>query len=191
VSHRGQFYQVNDVSVVPRPIQQPHPPVYIAANSPETFPMVGSLGHSILVTPLIITSEGVRQGLEVYRQKLVENGHDPTRVKIIPTLAACAAESREKAEALLRPTIENYLGVLRGGRSRGSGRAVTLTCDEFLKNYAIVGDPQECTDQISRFKELFDCQGVLFWHNIGGMVPSEGLDRSMRLLADRVLPHFK
>jgi alkanesulfonate monooxygenase SsuD/methylene tetrahydromethanopterin reductase-like flavin-dependent oxidoreductase (luciferase family) len=191
VSHQGEYYQVNEVSVIPRPIQQPHPPVYIAANSPETFPMVGSLGHNILVTPLIITSEGVRQGLDVYRQKLVENGHDPAQVKVIPTLAACAAGNRKKAEAILRPTIENYLGVLRGGRSRGSGRAVTLTCDEFLNNYAIVGDPQECIDQIAGFKELFDCQGIMFWHNIGGMVPDDDLSRSMKLLADQVLPHFK
>jgi len=191
VSHQGGYYQVNGVSVVPKPVQQPHPPVYIAANSPETFPMVGSLGHNILVTPLIITSEGVRQGLDAYRQQLVENGHDPAQVKIIPTLAACFAENRKKAEAILRPTIENYLGVLRGGRSRGSGRAATLTCEEFLKNYAIVGDPQECIDQITGFKELFGCQGIMFWHNIGGMVPNEELARSMKLCADKVLPHFK
>ena len=109
----------------------------------------------------------------------------------VMTLAACVAKNRKKAEAILRPTIENYLGVLRGGRSRGSGRAVTLTCEEFLKEYAIVGDPQECIDQIARFKEMFDCQGIMFWHNIGGMVPNEELSRSMRLCADKVLPHFK
>ena len=191
VSHQGEYYQANGVSVIPKPIQQPHPPVYIASNSPETFPMVGSLGHNILVTPLIITSEGVRQGLDIYRQKLVEHGHAPAQVKIIPTLAACVAENRKKAEAILRPTIENYLGVLRGGRSRGSGRAVTLTCEEFLKDYAIVGDPRECIDQIARFKEMFDCQGIMFWHNIGGMVSNEELSRSMKLFADKVLPHFK
>ena len=191
VFHQGQYYQADGVPVVPKPYQQPHPPIYIAANSPETFPMVGALGHNILVTPLIITSQGVKNNLEVYRQNLKEHGHDPAQVKVIPTLAACVADTGKKARALLGPTIENYLSVLRTGRSRGSGRAAELTCQAILEEYAIVGDPQECIDRIAAFKEMFDCQGIMLWHNIGGLVPHEELTRSMRLFADKVIPHFR
>ena len=51
VSHKGQYYDIQDLAVEPKPIQKPHPPIYIAANSDETFPIVGELGHNILVTP--------------------------------------------------------------------------------------------------------------------------------------------
>ena len=189
--HHGEFFQADDVAVVPKPVQKPHPPVYIASNSEDTFPMVGSLGHNILVTPLIITHEGVQRGLASYREQLVKNGHDPAGVKVLPTLAACVAESRKKAEEVLRPTIDNYLGVLRTGRSRGSGRAATVTTDEFLRDYAIVGDPSEVTEQIQAIREMFDCQGIIFWHNIGGLVPHEKIVKSLELFTDKVLPNFR
>jgi alkanesulfonate monooxygenase SsuD/methylene tetrahydromethanopterin reductase-like flavin-dependent oxidoreductase (luciferase family) len=191
LDHQGEFFQAEDVAVVPKPVQQPHPPVYVASNSADTFPMVGTLGHNLLVTPLIITKQGVKDGLAAYRKQLVASGHDPAKVKVLPTLAACVAESREKAEAVLRPTIDNYLGVLRGGRSRGSGRAATITTDEFLRDYAIVGGPEECVEQIEAIREMFDCQGVIFWHNIGGLVPHEQITKSLQLFSDKVLPHFR
>ena len=191
INHQGEFYHAQDVPVVPKPLQQPHPPVYIAANSPETFTMVGSLGHNILVTPLIITNEGVKEGLAEYRAQLAAAGHDPASVKVLPTLACCVAETRKKAEAVLEPTINNYLGVLRGGRSRGSIRLANLTCEEFLRDYAIVGDPEECADKIRAIREMFQCQGIIFWHNIGGMAPHREIEKSLELFADKVLPQFR
>ena len=191
VSYQGQFYCVPEVQVAPRPLQQPHPPVYIAANSADTFPMVGALGHNILVTPLIITSQGVQQGLEVYRQNLEEHGHDPSGVKIIPTLIAVVSESRKKAHAVLEPTVNNYLEAVRMGRSRGAGRAMTLTYDEIFNDFAIAGDPQECVEKLERFREMFQCQGFMFWMNIGGLLPHEVVAASMRLMAEKVVPHFR
>jgi alkanesulfonate monooxygenase SsuD/methylene tetrahydromethanopterin reductase-like flavin-dependent oxidoreductase (luciferase family) len=191
LTYEGQFYQVPGVQVVPKPYQQPHPPVYIAANSPDTFPLVGTLGHNILVTPLIITSERVQQRLAVYRQELVKHGHDPAQVKIVPTLTACVAESRKKAQAILGPTLDNYLGIVRQGRSQGATRAMTLTSDEVFNKFAIAGDPQECIDRINEFQEMFGCQGFMLWLNIGGLVPHEEVCRSMHLFADKVMPHFK
>ncbi|MDA0733767.1 MAG: LLM class flavin-dependent oxidoreductase [Chloroflexi bacterium] len=190
-SHQGTYFQASDVQVVPKPYQQPHPPVFIAANSPETFPMVGELGHNILVTPLMRGNEGVQDNLLVYRQKLTEHGHDPSKVNVFPILTACVAETGKKARAIMEPSLNNYLGVLRERRPSALGRAIDLSSEVIMRDFAVVGDPQECIDQIARFKEMFDCQGIMFWHNIGGMVPNEELSKSMKLFADKVLPHFK
>ena len=56
--YQGKFYQALGYRITPRPIQQPYPPVYVAANSPDTFGIVGSLGHNILVAPTIVTTQG-------------------------------------------------------------------------------------------------------------------------------------
>src|SRR5262245_58675986 len=40
-SFDGKHYRARELSVVPRPVQTPHPPVRIAANSPDTFPFSG------------------------------------------------------------------------------------------------------------------------------------------------------
>ena len=191
VSHKGQYYDIQDLAVEPKPIQKPHPPIYIAANSVDTFPIVGELGHNILVTPLIIGTQGVVENLSVYRNSLVDNGHNIDDVKIIPTLAACVSDNRNKARELLGATIDNYLNVLKSGQSRRSSRAQELTAESILNDYAIVGDPKECIDRIEELKESMGCQGVLFWQNIGGLVPHEDLKPSMELFSNKVLPHFR
>jgi len=46
-SYRGRFYQVEDVAVVPRPLQRPHPPIRVAVHTAESFAHIGDLGLSI------------------------------------------------------------------------------------------------------------------------------------------------
>ena len=40
-SYEGEYYRFNDVCVIPKPYQKPHPPLRIAATTKETFPQVG------------------------------------------------------------------------------------------------------------------------------------------------------
>src|SRR5438552_5036292 len=44
-SFRGRFYQVEDVAVVPRPLQRPHPPIRVAVHTAESFAHIGDLGQ--------------------------------------------------------------------------------------------------------------------------------------------------
>ena len=48
-SHEGDFYSFHDVSVQPKPLQSPHPPIRVAAASADTFSMVGRMGYPIFV----------------------------------------------------------------------------------------------------------------------------------------------
>jgi alkanesulfonate monooxygenase SsuD/methylene tetrahydromethanopterin reductase-like flavin-dependent oxidoreductase (luciferase family) len=189
---QGQYYQAHGLQVVPKPCQRPHPPVYVAANSADTFPLVGSMGHSILVTPLIIGNGGVQAGLEVYRQNLAEAGHDPAGVKVVVTLPAYVATDRKKARAGLEPTINNYLDTLRStSRGRGAERAMQLSYDEIYDQLSIVGDPAQCVERLHALREMFGCDEFMGWFNIGGMLPHDEVARSMRLFAEQVMPHFR
>jgi len=44
-SHQGKYFQFQDVCIMPKPFQKPHPPIRIAATTPETYPLVGQLGR--------------------------------------------------------------------------------------------------------------------------------------------------
>ena len=48
-SYDGEFYQFHEVDLVPKPYQQPHPPVRVAVESRDTFAMTGSLGFPIFM----------------------------------------------------------------------------------------------------------------------------------------------
>ena len=154
---------------------------------------MGTLGHSILVTPLIITVQGVSDGLANYRDTLVKHGHDPSAVKVVVNVPVYVGETQEEAKAGFAPTVNNYLGTLRSmqNNSRGSGRAFQIGYDDLYNELGAIGTPEQVTERLAYFRELYDPQEIMCWFNIGGMLTNEEVGRSMRLFADEVMPHFR
>ena len=60
-SHSGKFWQFNDVCVMPKPYQRPHPPLRVAATTEETYPMVGRMGLPIFVAPRTISISDLKR----------------------------------------------------------------------------------------------------------------------------------
>ena len=193
MDYHGRFYQAEGIRLEPNPIQQPYPPVYIASNGADTFPLVGSLGHSILVTPLIITVQGVSDGLSAYRETLAEHGHDESKVKVVVNVPVYVGETAEAAKAAFAPTVNNYLGTLRSmqNNSRGSGRAFQIDYEDLYHELGAIGTPEQVIERLEGFKELYRPQEIMCWFNIGGMLSNEEVGRSMQLFADEVIPYFR
>ena len=195
-TYQGKYYQADAVTVTPRPVQQPHPPVYVAANSADTFGIVGSLGHNILVAPTIVTTEGALAGLASYRAALAENGHDAAKLKVNVNVPMHVAADEKEAKAAFTKTIDNYLGTLRdigasGGSSRGSSRAFSLTAESVMEEFAAVGTPDQVAAKLEKFQEMYGPQEIMCWFNIGGMLPHAEVESSMRLFAEEVMPRFQ
>ena len=195
-TYQGKYYQAHGYTVTPRPVQRPHPPVYVAANSADTFGIVGSLGHNILVAPTIVTTEGALAGLASYRAELAENGHDAAKIKVNVNVPMHVAADEKEAKAAFTKTIDNYLGTLRdigasGGSSRGSSRAFSLTAESVMEEFAAVGTPDQVAAKLERFQEMYGPQEIMCWFNIGGMLPHAEVESSMRLFAEEVMPRFQ
>ena len=193
LNYAGRFYNVENVRLEPKPIQRPHPPVYIASNGADTFPLVGRLGHNILVTPLIITVRGVSDGLAAYRQTLAQHGHDPDAARVVVNVPVYVDETDAAARRGFAPTINNYLDTLRSmqNNSRGASRAGQLTYDDICNELGAVGTPEQVVARLQWFRELYAPQEFMCWFNIGGILTNEQVSRSMRLFADEVMPHFR
>ena len=194
-SYSGKYYRSYGYAITPKPIQQPHPPVYVAANSADTFNIVGELGHNILVAPTIVTTQGALTGLQSYRSGLVENGHDQSKLKVNINVPMHVSETEKDARAGFTKTIDNYLQTLRDigrsrGASRGSSRADTLDADSVMDEFAAVGTPDQVSEKLSKFKEMYEPNEFMCWFNIGGMLSHTEVRRSMRLFAKEVMPRF-
>src|SRR3984893_14850105 len=70
LTYQGKYFHAQDLQVVPKPVQKPHPPVRLAANSPETFTIAGQLGLPIFASPLINPPDKLREYLTVHRTSL-------------------------------------------------------------------------------------------------------------------------
>jgi alkanesulfonate monooxygenase SsuD/methylene tetrahydromethanopterin reductase-like flavin-dependent oxidoreductase (luciferase family) len=69
-SYDGLFYQIPPTSLAPRPIQRPHPPIRIAANSPDTAEFAGLNGYDVMVASPINPLAGFFDHVRRYRDGL-------------------------------------------------------------------------------------------------------------------------
>ena len=193
LNYEGKYYQVSGVRVVPKPYQQPHPPVYIASNSNDTFPLVGQLGHNILVAPIVVTLDGARQGLDEYRRELKANGHDPStkRVNVNVLVHATRDEGGSSTQGY-ESSVKNYLSNLQVNRSRVvTGRVRDLSYEHVSTELSAIGSPERVIAKLESIIELLDADEIMCWFATGGLLPNEDVHDSMRLFAEEVIPHFK
>jgi alkanesulfonate monooxygenase SsuD/methylene tetrahydromethanopterin reductase-like flavin-dependent oxidoreductase (luciferase family) len=196
-SYAGKYFQVADLTVVPRPIQQPHPPIFVAAGSPETYAATGQRGVGILVPGHVQPMEVLRENLRQYWQAGRTAGHED-QLQVTFLIPVYVAEHQTQAEKEPEPHVMYYYSVLGGllsgefpesyqryGESRR--RLGTLTYDAIRGERAIFGEPSYCLERLQQIREVLGVQQIMAWMNIGGM-PHEKVLRSMRLFSERVLP---
>lgn len=194
-THRGPYYAYEDVRVWPRPVQAPHPPIWLAAGTAiKTAERAGRFG-----LPLIEPSHtrNVAEVLEAYRRAGREAGVPSDRLKVALIRNVCIAETKAEAERILWEDLmpeyhDQYFdfGMLldeRGQPLRGITRDHPVY-KEVIANL-VVGTPDEVAEQVARFASL----GVdafmprLVFTNF----KSEAGLRAMRLFAEGVMPHFR
>ncbi len=204
VSHAGRFFKVDNLSVVPKPVQQPHPPIRAAANSPETFEHMGRAGYPIFVATPINPFSKLKETLPVYRQARKAGGHrDNGGEDITLVLPVFVDESRAQIRQVMEPSISHYLetvaAIYRSTIAKpGSGpsplerveRFGRTTYEQACESMAIFDTPEACLERLRSVCHEFDIGRVICWFNIGGMTPHTQVMRSMELFAAKVMPHL-
>jgi alkanesulfonate monooxygenase SsuD/methylene tetrahydromethanopterin reductase-like flavin-dependent oxidoreductase (luciferase family) len=103
VGHRGEFHSFEDVTSMPRPTQQPHPPFWIAASSTdESFVKAGTLGVGLMTFPR--EAAVVRHWIDLYREAWQKAGH-PGRGRVMIAFQMFCAPTDGEAEAVARDEI--------------------------------------------------------------------------------------
>ncbi len=74
-SYEGDFFHIKDATVTPRPYQEPHPPLRMAAVTAETFPKVAEDGFPIFVGLRGMDIPELKTHLKIYRQAWLDAGH--------------------------------------------------------------------------------------------------------------------
>ena len=82
-SYDGKYYNVKDVSVVPRPIQKPYPKFYTGGTSDITYQTAGQKGWGIFVPPLL-PWKILEAPLKIYKDACAKHGYEPDIVYIRP-----------------------------------------------------------------------------------------------------------
>ena len=76
-SFEGEHYHIPELSVNPKPFQQPHPPVRVGVTSAESFPILGRMGYNILINPSrVFTLAELKPSIQEYRDAWRAAGHE-------------------------------------------------------------------------------------------------------------------
>ena len=103
-SYDGKYHSFNDVHLVPKPYQKPHPPIRIAATSPDTFAKIGALGYPIFVAVRLGVLSELAPLIAEYHAAWREAGHPGKgeiylRVPAAPRIWAASATTRRCARS--------------------------------------------------------------------------------------------
>lgn len=204
-SYAGRFFKVENLSVVPKPVQQPHPPIRVAANSVETVEQMGRVGYPIFVATPINPFPKLKETLALYREARRTGGHpDNGGEDVTLALPLYVGESRAQIRQLVEPSINHYLQTVAAIYQSAAARSEILaaqlperverfgrtTYEQASKSMAIFDTPEACVEKLQRVCEEFNIGRVICWFNIGGMIPHVQVMRSMELFAAKVMPHF-
>jgi alkanesulfonate monooxygenase SsuD/methylene tetrahydromethanopterin reductase-like flavin-dependent oxidoreductase (luciferase family) len=201
-SYDGKFHQVENLAVVPKPLQRPHPPIRVAVHTLESFTHIAELGVPIYsgttTTPLPL----LRECMTAYRDKLAAAGHawGPEQMALMqpvhigPTSAAARDAMRpgvlqyyKNLETIFSSLPDSYADHLP--RLKYIRETIAdLPYDKFCRDQAVFGDAAEVVDRLQRAKEEFSLSQIICWFDQGSMLPRAEVERVMRRFAEEVMP---
>lgn len=174
LTYDGEFTKVDNVEVLPKPLQQPHPPVWVAASTPDAIAWSAAEGHSILMDPHAAHAE-IGGKLTAYKRGLAEHGHSfDGRTIPIARLVAIAPtddEAREVARRGARWTVTSY-----AKRAQPDG---VDPIERYVDQVIIHGSPARVKDEIVRLRDQIGLTYLL-------CAPLS--HQSFLLLTDEVIP---
>jgi len=206
VSHEGRFHRFQDVHLKPRPVQKPHPPIWVASvASVESFIWAGQRGYNVMIVPYAGSMQKVRDMVRAYREAWREAGHPPGREQVQSSLHCYVAETREAALEGARPRVERYIEVFseavsswashQAAQYANYGKMVESIARTTLESMladrqALIGTPDDVIEQLQYHVDVFGDFEPSIQINFGGIADKEAL-RTLELFAAHVMPKFR
>ncbi|MGH7059628.1 MAG: LLM class flavin-dependent oxidoreductase [Stellaceae bacterium] len=200
-SYEGKYFRAHELSVVPRPVQRPHPPVRIAANSPDTFPMAARRRFPIFATPLINPPDKLKAGLSVYRTNLPAGAKGDAALAFPVHVAASRDEARRECEPGLLRFLREAAERLRplGSTDIKSfeafrqvlARIERVTYEDLDREMGVFGDPDYCVERVRALQRDYGMDELICYFNQGGVMDHAMVRQSMTLFAKEVLPRCR
>ena len=204
-SYQGKYYQFDDVCVIPKPYQRPHPPLRIAATTRETFPQVGAAGLPVFVGLRGMDRPALAQSLAEYRAAWQAAGHpgDGDIYLRIPvyvgeTDAQAHADAEESTMRAYRRLAQNFLNSAATAgatpdeeRAERGQRLAAITYQDLLRDRLAYGNPTTVTHQLREIAAELQLSGIVAEVNVGGGIAKAQVLASVNRFAAEVAPGLR
>jgi alkanesulfonate monooxygenase SsuD/methylene tetrahydromethanopterin reductase-like flavin-dependent oxidoreductase (luciferase family) len=204
-SFEGRFHKFHNVTIVPKPLQKPYPPLRIAATSADTYRAIGAMGLPIFVAVRLGTFEELGPHIAAYREAYKLAGH-VGQGEVYLRVPIYVGKNETLARADPEQSIMQFyrtLGVQLEGSARKPGARMgeqrtergqalqTISYEDALRNKVIVGTPGPVAMRLQELTRNLGLNGVLAELNCGGLLPNEKVMLSLQLMCEEVAPRFR
>jgi alkanesulfonate monooxygenase SsuD/methylene tetrahydromethanopterin reductase-like flavin-dependent oxidoreductase (luciferase family) len=181
---------LKDAQLMLRPVQQPHPPVWVAANSDAAITRAARLGYTWYVNPHA-KFETISQQVEMYHEAAgAANSGAPERLPL--GREVFVGRTHEEAYASAAPYLGGkYEAYAQWGQDKAlpGNENFREPFEDLARDRFVIGSADEVVEELSRYRELGMSHGCfrMMWP---GMPLDDGI-ANLELFADRVAPHLR
>jgi alkanesulfonate monooxygenase SsuD/methylene tetrahydromethanopterin reductase-like flavin-dependent oxidoreductase (luciferase family) len=207
----SESFKIPPRDVVPKPFQDPHPPLWLAATSPESHVIAGELGMGLLAFVVMVPLDEVARRLGLYREAIKEAkpvGHTVNEQAGIFTQIYCGESDEEAYETAGEPIahhIKEGISSIASMAQWVSGSEIPayeylremmkfdlddVTFDHLHANdLVVVGSPETCIEKLKRYQDTG--ADLVFANFQAAGIPNEKVTKSIERFGREVLPEFK
>jgi len=217
-SHEGKFFQLRDCAIWPRPLQQPHPPIWIAARSAESIEWC--VKRHLPCAQVYQTTGQIEDTFGYYRTKAHEEGWQAKPEKFILCRHIYIDDTEQKAREFADPAMRYFFTVFNRGFNEAINKdavakqlSAALTSErsfsyfregnrerqDFSKldwdglissGYLIAGNPDSVAKQIKNQMSQIGADHFMGMFHIGNLA-HEKVVNSLNLFKKEIMPRLQ
>ncbi len=136
VNHEGRFFRLEDATMLPKPVQKPGPPIWVAGRSEAAIKRAARLGDGYM--PYLFSPERYRDSLEKVSAFAQQHGRDPTSIEAGMYQFICLADTYEEArQRAIQDLSIRY----------------NQPFDRIVDRYCVLGTPDQCAERLGQYVE--------------------------------------
>ncbi|WP_017729150.1 LLM class flavin-dependent oxidoreductase [Halalkalibacterium ligniniphilum] len=202
ISYSGKFYNFPEVELTPKPVQHPHPPIYVAAFSEPSVLKAAEMGENIIFAPFAASMVFGSIANAVTRFKQESEKHGFTGKQARCSYFLNVTDSKEETEKTKRRMLKYFRGLVPAFPSDPTTapphiryfvdiveKLKQMKAEDLSENSIIVGDAHYVTEKLKEV-EKSGIEEVIIYFDFGGLSHVETL-KAMERFSTQVMPNFE
>lgn len=191
VTHHSDTCILDNVTMNIRPVQRPHPPIWVAANNDRAIQRAATMGDTWMINPHS-TMDTIARQMKLYTAEREKHGLPfPDELPIVKEIFC--AKDRATALKLAGPFLAGkYADYAKWGQDDAmpDDESFDKEFEELLEGRFILGSPEECYEQLKPYWEQMGVNHLIFRTQWAGM-PVETSISSIKLMSEELLPELR